>query len=84
VSPYYAFVAIGFVAPSVDRQNRNLTFGTFIAIINLCLRLMIRVSVGHGCNGVAVCNISVVISSLECYFIKFIDTISLFIYTFLY
>ena len=44
MSPYYAFVAIGFVAPSVDRQNRNLTFGTFIAIINLTLRLMIRVS----------------------------------------
>jgi len=44
VSPYYAFIAIGFLAPSVDRQNRNLTFGTFVAIINLCLRLMIRVS----------------------------------------
>ena len=49
VSPYYAFVAISFVAPSVDRQNRKLTFGTFVAIINLCLRLMIRVSVSAAC-----------------------------------
>lgn len=47
VSPYYSFVAIGFVAPSVDRQNRNLTFGTFIAIINLTLRLMIRMDGGR-------------------------------------
>lgn len=42
VSPYDTFVSLGFSAPSVD-QDSSPTFGTFIAIINLCLKLLAKI-----------------------------------------
>jgi nuclear pore complex protein Nup188 len=43
VSQYDVILAIGFGAPSVDKQQNIPTFGTFVAIINLCLKLLPKI-----------------------------------------